>query len=242
MNKDPSATLATYTLNRTNANNEAEIMTLFKDKTNIATIYEVKGHAIYMKYYPLGSLYDVILTGKANRNRYNIALDIINGLMQIHHLNYVHSDLKAQNILCELHNCYGTFLVESVISDFGVARKVGSKPLACTPGFAPPEFWDKPLSFETDIYSLGKVFLQLFKNVKNVAEIDYNNFDSKISFSDFANHFIDCKNNYQDYQKEMYYLVKNCLNPSPEKRPKLSELRAFVYKIRRNNRFVDYRY
>ena len=74
----------------------------------------------------------------------------------------------------------------------------------------------KPLSFESDIYSLGKVFLQLFKHLKNVEEID-NNFDSKINFCDFANHFIDYKQNYQDYQKEMYYLVKNCLNPFPKK-------------------------
>ena len=61
--------------------------------------------------------------------------------------------------------------------------------------------------------------LQLFKHAKNIAEIDYNNFDSKISFSDFAKHFIDCKKMYEEYQKKMYNLVINCLNTSPEKRP-----------------------
>ena len=201
INKDPSATLATCTLNRTNANNEAEIMGLFKDSCFIAQVYEVKGHAIYMKYYPLGSLEDVIQSGKANRNRYMIANDIIFGLEQIHRLNFVHSDLKAKNILCELetrsdvHN-----IVKAVITDFGAARKVGSQPIAHTKGFAPPDFWNKPLSFESDIYSLGKLFLQLFKHVKDVdvSEIDYNNFDCKVRYNDFANHFIDCKNKYED--------------------------------------------
>ena len=45
-------------------------MELFK--SNIATIYEVRGHAIYMKYYPLGSLDDLIQSGKPDRNRYGL--------------------------------------------------------------------------------------------------------------------------------------------------------------------------
>ena len=238
---DPSATLATSALNRENAKYEAEIMKLFKDSTNIATIYEVEGHAIYMKYYPLGSLEDVIKSGKANRNRYKFARDIIWGLYQIHNLNYVHCDLKAKNILCELSEIKEVFIVNSVISDFGSARKKGSQPISYTPGFVPPDFSYKPVSFEADIYSLGKVFLQLFKHVTNVAEIDFNNFDSKLKFCDFANHFIDCTKNYQDYQKEMYYLVKNCLNPIPEKRPKLSELYSFVEKQWKIFPYFDYR-
>ena len=95
--------------------------------------------------------------------------------------------------MCELQYIIEITIVRSVITDFGAARKIGSKAIACTKGFEPPEFWNKPLSFESDIYSLGKLFLQLFKHVKNVSEIDYYNFDSKVSFCDFANDFIDCK-------------------------------------------------
>ena len=59
--------------------NVKEKYELFKDKSNIATIYDIQCHCIYMKYYPLGSLRDLIDKGKANKNRYLIAIIIIDG-------------------------------------------------------------------------------------------------------------------------------------------------------------------
>ena len=60
--------------------------------------------------------------------------------MQIHNLKYVHSDLKAKNILCELFDIKNGFIVNSVISDFGSARIIGSEPISYTPGFVPQIF------------------------------------------------------------------------------------------------------
>ena len=77
-----------------------------------------------MKYYLLGSLRSLIDKGKSNKNRYLIAIDIIDGLTEIHKLNYVHYDLKVSNILCEEFNCKGEIYIKAVISDFsGVKNK-----------------------------------------------------------------------------------------------------------------------
>ena len=48
---DPRATLATCTINRNYASEEGEIMKKLAEQNYIAEIYDVKGHAIYMKYY-----------------------------------------------------------------------------------------------------------------------------------------------------------------------------------------------
>lgn len=95
VNQDPSATLATCTLNRNEAQKEGKIMSIFKNCDSIALIYAVEGHAIYMKYYPDGSLRDQLDQGNVIEERYFMLDDIVAGLRQIHQLNFVHSDLKA---------------------------------------------------------------------------------------------------------------------------------------------------
>ena len=74
---DPRANLTTCYIEK--MLNVKEKYKLFKDKTNISTIYDIQGHYICMKYYPLGSLRDLIDKGKANKNRYLIAIIIIDG-------------------------------------------------------------------------------------------------------------------------------------------------------------------
>ena len=80
-----------------------------------------------MKYYPLGSLRDLLDKEGVRKNRYLLAIGIIDGLIQIHRLNYVHCDLKASNILCEEIDCKREKYIRPVISDFGGARLKGSK-------------------------------------------------------------------------------------------------------------------
>ena len=53
---DPRATLATCTVNRQGASSEGYIMDSLSNNKYISKIYGIEGHAIYMKYYPLGSL------------------------------------------------------------------------------------------------------------------------------------------------------------------------------------------
>lgn len=219
---NPSATLATCTINRNYASEEGEVMKKLSQKEHIAEIYEVKGHAIYMKYYEDGSLRDVIDHKLPSLlNKYGIASNIVDGLSEIHNLNFVHSDLKASNILIE-HNSIGTYF--AVISDFGAARLRGTKAIAYISGFNPPEIHSKPLDFSTDIYSLGKLFIELFTRKKDVGDINYDNYFWKVEKIYFS---IDGEVRILN-SDDFYYLVRECLNVVPDKRPTLSQIKRFL--------------
>ena len=138
----PQATLATCTINRQNAKLEGEIQHSFS-KSFIAEVYDIEGHAIYMKYNKNWSLRSQIDMVGADKKRYQGAWDITRGINEIYRLIYVHSDIKASNVLVEKNDdlllCY--------ISDFGVAGLKGSLPIAHTPGFTPVDFFKKSLCF-----------------------------------------------------------------------------------------------
>ena len=221
---DPRATLATCTINRKDAQYEGEIMKLF-NHVNIAKIYEIRGHCIFMKYYPLGSLRDMINKGNVNSNRYLIALGILDGLQKIHDLNYVHCDLKASNILCEEIYCEGIKYIRPVISDFGGAKLKGSYLGAYTPGFCPKEVLSdgKPIDFSTDIYSMGKLLIELFTHRNDISDITESNFDSKLDLNDFNDNYYDGKE--VDSTKRIFSAVKKCLNSDRDERISLIDLR-----------------
>ena len=222
VNQDPSATLATCTLNRNEAQKEGKIMSIFKNSDSIALIYAVEGHAIYMKYYPDGSLRDQLDQGNVIEERYFMLDDIIAGLRKIHQLNFVHSDLKAANILCERHERIRCF-----ITDFGAAAKKGTTPQCYTEGFAPPDFFNKPLCFEDDIYSLGKLCIELFTGESDIRGIDYNNFYKKMNPLDFTNNK-NGKKEPEHNRLKLMDLIHECLNPDSSKRPSLIDFFDFV--------------
>ena len=182
LTNDPSATLATCAINRKEAEIEGRIMALFKKRDSIAEIYAIEGHAIYMQYFPEGSLRSLLDKNMVNKERYFMLDDIIAGLSEIHRLNFVHSDLKSENILCETRDRLRCF-----ISDFGVAVKKGLKIKGGTRGFISPSFGTVPISFEDDIYSLGKVCIELFTGIKDMEGIEYDNFQYFVYSSDFTN-------------------------------------------------------
>ena len=217
VNNSPWATFATCTLNREEAKKEGEIMKLFQDKSWIAQIYAIEGHAIYMKYYEKGSLRGLIDSGEADKDRYWSAFRIASGLKQIHRLKFVHSDLKASNILVDSKpGMDGLFCC---ISDFGAARLKGSMPIACTLGFYPPDYFKRPCSFEDDIYALGKVFIELFGKIKDVRNIDYKNFNTVMKPSFFTNDWNTYQVDPHNFSLKLMNLVHECLNEDPRKRP-----------------------
>ena len=223
----PQATLATCTINRQDARYEGEIQKLF-DKQWVAEVYAIEGHAIYMKYYPDGSLRMQIDKGGADKNRYTCAWDIVKGVKEIHRLDFVHSDIKAANVLVEK----GYDVLLCYISDFGGARKRGYWPIAHTPGFSPANFFDKALCFEDDIFALGKLFLELFGkfSVYKVGMINYDNFYEYVDWRTFTNHY-NITSDYDDCVKVMH-LVHDCINENSSKRPSLDTLESCFQKIK----------
>ena len=216
----PQATLATCTINRQDAKKEGEIMKLF-DSPYIAEIYGIEGHAIYMKYYDQGSLRSQIDKGGADKERYRIAHQICRGLKVIHEINYVHSDIKASNILVEKFDDGG---LSCFISDFGGARLKGTWPIAHTPGFSPANFYQKPLCFEDDIFSLGKLYLELFGKFEDyeIGKIHYNNYFSYVKYDMFTDNYKGRGDT--DFIVSLGDLVRNCINEDSTKRPSLNQI------------------
>ena len=215
----PQATLATCTINRQDAKLEGEIQKLFS-KSCVAEVYGIEGHAIYMRYYKDGSLRSQIDKNGVNKKRYMCAFDVIRGISEIHRLNFVHSDIKASNVLVEktgdVLQCY--------ISDFGAARLKGTMPIAYTPGFVPSNFFSKPLCFEDDIFSLGKLFLELFGKFKvsEIQKINYDNFFTFVNWKTFTDNYGEFTDS--DKCKEVMKVVHECINEDSTKRPSIEDL------------------
>ena len=197
----------------------------------IAKIYAIEGHAIYMKCYDGSSLRSQIDKGGADRGRFYIAWQICTGLKEIHRINYVHSDLKASNILV---GKYIDGKLSCFISDFGVSRERGTWPIACTKGFRPANFFKKPLCFEDDIFSLGKLFLELFGKFKDYEmwKINYDNFQYLVSKEIFSDNYNEeSENNIttnilleNDASFKFYDLVHEMINEDSSKRPSLDKI------------------
>lgn len=230
-----SATNASCTLNRNICKQEAELMGIFKECDNCAELLGHQGHRLAMKYYELGSLDKLIISGLANKDRYKIASNIIKGLTFIHNKGYVHSDLKCSNILCEQEYINGIPYIKAVISDFGATRKKGRSCVAYTEGYNAPEMLKEGISFQTDIYALGKTLIELFAKIpqKNIKLINYNNYPLYVFKHHFLNDYV-ISSSFQINEKQypiinnFYRLVRNCLYTDPNKRPSLLILQLFV--------------
>ena len=126
----------------------------------ILTIYEVGEEGgryfISMRYYPNGSLADLLKGGSLSLNQaVTILTQISEGLQKLHAKGWVHRDLKPSNILFDADG-------RAVVADFGLARALtsagsSSSGTAGTPHYKAPELWrgKPPASPATDVYALG---------------------------------------------------------------------------------------
>jgi serine/threonine-protein kinase len=81
---------------------------------------------------------------------------VAQALDAIHSLGWVHLDIKPQNILITREG-------RTMLADFGIAQRRGTRTHACTPTYASPEqaAGDRPVGPWSDIYSLGAVLYEM---------------------------------------------------------------------------------
>ena len=148
-----------------------------------------------------------------------ILSQFLEALQRIHKLGVIHGDLKCQNIF--LANKYVRGKYESIkvkIGDFGLSEIGGNLVFGGTHGFMAPEVPSKGGSFESDIYSAGKVMLEIMTQlpVPLIQAINSTNiFSLKNKLPKFLN------------ITQFYDLVIGCLNLDYKKRPSA----ASVFKI-----------
>ena len=152
-----------------------------------------------------------------------IITQILAAIKQIHSYRVIHGDLKCANIF--LANKYIPGDVKSIkikIGDFGISEVGGNLVHRGTPGFVAPEVFRVGGSFESDIYSIGKVMLEIMTQlpVETIAQINTYNINSLVNrLPKFLNvsHF--------------YKTVIPCLNLDPKQRPTADKLYNLYYSI-----------
>ncbi|VAH69398.1 unnamed protein product [Triticum turgidum subsp. durum] len=139
---------------------------------------EVRQRLLVFDYAPNGSL-QLYLTEETIEwtRRYQMIKGICHGLQYLHKERINHLDLKPENVLLDAY-------MEPKITDFGLSRwfhegqsRIFTKSTPGTRGYIAPEIIDKgEISFKSDIFSFGIVFIKLltgsdnydFENVRTV--------------------------------------------------------------------------
>ena len=142
---------------------------------------------------------------------------ILRGIEKIHDFGIIHGDLKCSNLfLKKIYRENESETNQVKIGDFGLSEIGGGLVKGGTPGFLAPEIQlGKGGSFESDIYSLGKVMLEILTcwRMTEIQMIDESNFDINQKY--FPRFLGDIN---------FYACIKKCLSPYPNCRPKIKQI------------------
>ena len=176
---------------------------------------------IIMEYCEGGDLRKILNEYKVHdRDKIVIISQILTAIEKIHSYGFIHGDLKCSNIF--LANKYIPGKRDKIkvkIGDFGLSEIGGNLIYGGTPGFYAPEIQTVGGSFESDIYSIGKVMLEIMTQlpISRIVEIDIGNINI---LKNYLPKFLNIS--------EFYDLVIPCLYINPKKRPTARALnRAF---------------
>jgi serine/threonine protein kinase len=213
--------LRNYSHNEDSLKKEMVFMML----TKIAALdccVEVLGYSsnpfkIIMEYCEGGDLRKVLDTYEIPiQDKMTMISQILLAIKEIHEVGFIHGDLKCANIF--LVNKYIPRDIKNIrikIGDFGLSEIGGDLVYGGTPGFMAPEVPKYGGSFEADIYSIGKVMLEIMTElpVQIIAAININ---SLYTIKDKLPKFLNVS--------EFYNVVIPCLCPDFTKRPNAKEL------------------
>ena len=142
----------------------------------------------------------------------NICKEIVNGLINIHDNEILHRDLKLTNILVDFNNTIK-------ITDFGLAVSIYDvdKEEVGTYGYIAPEIFDgDDYTFKSDLYSLGIIFLEIFKSFKT-------NMEKMLCIRDIKN-----EKKLDIEGENVKHLILNLLDKDPKKRMNLNKVIKYL--------------
>jgi serine/threonine protein kinase len=166
------------------------------------------------------------------KDRIEIIIQILKGLKALHKVGIIHGDLKAMNIFLSkeyVKNKINENIVK--LGDFGLSDQ--KKILGGTPGFMAPEIRTTGGSFASDIYSIGKVMLEVITclPLETICKINSSNIqDYYLNIPKFFG------------SNEFILLVKQCLNEDPKKRPSAIKLNDNFWQnvlVRYDNKYKE---
>ena len=215
------------TLLTTNINNEVLLgkEMIFMLLTKIAKLdccveildFESNPFRIIMEYCEGGDLREILDSYDVPTSDKMIMISqILMALKRIHENRFIHGDLKCANIFLVNKYVPGDYKnIKIKIGDFGLSEIGGDLVYGGTPGFMAPEV---PLiggSFDSDIYSVGKVMLEIMTQLP-VQMIQAINSLNIYSLKNKLPQFMDIT--------QFYDIVISCLNLDYKKRPTADKL------------------
>ena len=170
---------------------------------------------IVMEYADDGDLYTKLKKMKQEKiffeekQIWDYAIQLIQGLKSLHDKNIMHRDLKSENIFLFKKNS------QCKIGDMNVSKVLKEKLLRTqtgTPYYASPEVWmNKPYSFKSDLWSIGCVIYEMCE------------LKTPFTGKDMDELFINiCLNKTQrineKYSNDLWFMIKKLLEVNVDKR------------------------
>ncbi|XP_048567149.1 cysteine-rich receptor-like protein kinase 44 [Triticum urartu] len=135
---------------------------------------DVQQRLLCFELLPRGSLSDYIIYASGGfewRTRYKIIEGICQGLNYLHQNRILHLDLNPENILMDDNMVpkIGDFCLLTCFSQ----QQTHATRLAGRMGYMPPEYFNGTLTFQTDIYSLGVIIMEMLTGKKGYCDVEY---------------------------------------------------------------------
>ncbi|MCC5919705.1 MAG: protein kinase [Cyclobacteriaceae bacterium] len=165
----------------------------------------------WMEYCESGTLIEQLKKAKTQDKLINLLWQFLNGIQSLHEMGYIHRDIKLTNALVTTKD--GAEVVK--VSDF-VLLPHHDYEVMTTPEFLAPEVMqDSDYSVQSDIWSLGVSFYELFS-----AEYPFGNRLDGYTPRDIKKNTLELvPSGFNKLPQLMQKIVKQCLNKDPAQRP-----------------------
>ena len=213
---------------------EIEISKKFNHK-NVIRVYSIledeKNYYIIMEYCSKGELFDYIVAKKklSEEESSIFFYQLINGIEYIHNKGYAHRDLKPENLLLTSKNILK-------IIDFGLTHEYNENTLLKTkcgsPSYAAPEILKgcKYDGFKSDVWCCGIILYAMLSG-----SLPFEGETNKILFKNI----IKCQYKLNQFEnEEIKDLIKSILNPNPNSRIDLKQIKENKFYIKGEKLFL----